>query len=128
MQVVRGNVIKDKSYAFAIRIIKLCTLLQSLGFGWVAERIINSGTNIGACIERANAGQSKNEFVEMMQQASHQARETAYWLRLIAGAKLIDHSMQNIIQDADELINILSAIVRTGQKNLHHSKQRVVGH
>ena len=78
---------------------------------------MRSGTSIGANVEDASAAQSKKDFVSKMSIASKEARETNYWLRLLRDSDLckkIDFS--NLINESEELIKILTSIVKTSQK------------
>jgi four helix bundle protein len=77
---------------------------------------MRSGTSIGANIEEALAGFSRRDFVAKMSIASKEARETHYWLRLIQDSKVLSPSMVlPMLKDADELLRILTAIVKTSQ-------------
>jgi four helix bundle protein len=110
--------ITERSFAFAVRIIKLCQFLekQDKVSRTLANQLLRSGTSIGANIEEAQAGQSKADFTAKMSIANKEARETLYWLRLLKKCELLE--MQNIndmIQEADELVRILTAIVKTAQ-------------
>ncbi len=80
---------------------------------------MRSGTSIGANVEEALAGQTRKDFVAKMCIASKEARETNYWLRLItdAGILMDKHDSQKLIQASEELVKILSSIVKTGSDN-----------
>ena len=75
---MRDNVVKQKSYDFALRIIKLCLWLKEQKHFEMSRQLLKSGTSIGANIEEALAGQSKKDFLSKMSIASKEARETNY--------------------------------------------------
>lgn len=112
------SIVKQKSYEFALQIIKLCTQLKSDRHYEISSQLIRSGTSIGANIEEALAGQSRKDFFAKMSIASKEARETNYWLRLIKDAELFDKQyLQKLISESDELVKILTSIVKTGYDN-----------
>ena len=108
------NIIKQKSYDFALKIIKLCGSLKQQKHFEIATQLLRSGTSIGANVEEALAGQSRNDFIHKMSIASKEAREANYWLRLITDAEILDkQESQILIEQSDELIKILTSIVKT---------------
>ncbi|VGO12707.1 hypothetical protein PDESU_01261 [Pontiella desulfatans] len=110
--------ITDRSFQFAVRIVKLCQFLekQDRVSRTLAHQLLRSGTSIGANAEEAQAGQSKPDFIAKMSISRKEARETLYWLRLLKEAELISETkLDEIIQEADELVRILTAIVKTAQ-------------
>jgi len=82
----------------------------------LASQLIRSGTSIGANIEEAQAGQSKADFIAKMSISRKEARETLYWLRLLKAADIVEASkFDDITKEADELVRILTSIVKTSQ-------------
>jgi len=83
----------------------------------LSKQIIRSGTSIGANLEEALAGQSRKDFISKMAISSKEARETNYWLRLLRDSQLCDGiDYTNLINDSEEIIKILTSIVKTSQK------------
>ena len=81
---MENNVIKEKSYLFALKIIELYKYLCFKKKEYVlSKQILKSGTSIGANIEESIGGQSQRDFFAKMNIAYKEARETHYWLRLI---------------------------------------------
>ena len=112
------NVVKQKSYNFALQIMKLCTWLRQQRHPEIASQLLQAGTGIGANIEEALAGQSRKVFFDKMSIASREARETNYWLRLFKDAEILDkQNSQTLIDASEELIKILTSIVKTGDDN-----------
>ncbi len=81
----------------------------------ISKQLLRSGTSIGANIEEAIAAQSKKDFIAKMAISSKEARETKYWLRLLSESKYIDLDYSCYLNDIEDIINILTAIVKTPQ-------------
>ncbi|MEA3413707.1 MAG: four helix bundle protein, partial [Pseudomonadota bacterium] len=78
------NVIREKSYDFSVRIVRMVQYLQREHHEVVlSKQVLRSGTSIGANIEEAQAGQSRNDFVVKMCVSPKEAHETHYWIRLL---------------------------------------------
>jgi four helix bundle protein len=106
--------IQDRTFRFAVRILRLVRFLPRDNAGLtVARQLSRSGTSIGANVEEAQASHSRLEFVRRMNIARSEARETLYWLRLVAEAEMLKpQRMNEIVAEADELVRILTAIVK----------------
>ncbi|NLK81425.1 MAG: four helix bundle protein [Bacteroidales bacterium] len=113
------NVILDKSYSFALRIIKLYKFLVEEKKEYIlSKQILKSGTSIGANAEEGNVGQSKRDFIAKFQISLKEAKETHYWLRLLRDSEYIEKELANsFIKDCDEIIFILTAILRKAKEN-----------
>ena len=115
----KGSTVKEKSYGFAIRIIKLCIWLKEHRHYEISSQVLRSGTSIGANIEEASASHSRKDFLHKMSIASKEARETNYWLRLLRDSEILsDKQITELILDSEELIKMLTSIVKTGKSNL----------
>jgi len=111
------SIVRQKSYDFALKIIKLCISLKKDKHIEIASQLLRAGTSIGANVEEALAGRSQKDFFAKMSIASKEARETNYWLRLIKDTSIVDGQQhQKLIKDSEELIKILTSIVKTGSK------------
>ena len=120
------NLIKDKSYQFALRIINLCLWLKENKHFEISSQLLRSGTSIGANAEEALAGHSRKDFFYKMGLASKEARETNYWLRLLQDSQIITEKQSlPIIQESEELIKILTSIVKTVQEKEDNSKLKI---
>jgi four helix bundle protein len=113
--------IYQKSFAFAIRVIKLARFLQTEKREYViSKQVVRSGTAIGAMVREGEFAESKCDFVHKMHVALKEANETLYWLELLHASELIDHpSFESISSDNDELIRLLVAIVKTSKESLN---------
>lgn len=113
----KENVIVDKSFEFALKIIELYKKLKENKDFILANQLVGAGTSIGANVNEATAAQSKADFTAKMSIASKEARETNYWLRLLSASGLITTDITEHLKDSEELISILTAIVKTSQTN-----------
>lgn len=83
----------------------------------LSKQLLRSGTSIGANVEEATAAQSRKDFISKMSISSKEARETNYWLRLLRDSKLCENiDFTDIINDSEEIIKILTSIVKTSSK------------
>ena len=111
-------VAREKSRAFALRVVKLCRLLQERDREYVLSRqLLRSGTAIGALIREAEQAESRVDFVHKLSVALKEASETAYWLDLLTESGYLDsvHG-QSMMSDTEELLKILTAIIRTTKR------------
>jgi four helix bundle protein len=115
-----NSIIKDKSFKFAIRIVKLYKYLcENKNEFVLSKQILRSGTSIGANINEALQGQSKKDFLMKMNISLKEFSETKYWLELIYATEYIDNKMmQSIFDDCIELEKILASIVKTTKNNI----------
>lgn len=111
---MKENLVRDKSYLFALSIIELYKILVEKNEFVMSKQVLKSGTSIGANIEEALAGQSRPDFLSKMSIASKEARETLYWLRLLRDSNtLAPEQLVDLIYESESLINILTSIVKT---------------
>lgn len=117
--VMKENVVMNKSYAFALRIVKLYKHLLSNQKEYVLSRqVLRSGTSVGALVKEAEHAQSKADFINKMNVALKEANETEYWLMLLKDSDFIDEkSFNSIHPDISELIKLLASIVKTSKQN-----------
>ena len=116
----KSNIIKEKTYQFALDIINLYRTMQKQNEFVLSKQLVRSGTSIGANVEEASAAQSRKDFISKMAISSKEARETSYWLRLFRNSKLCDKiDYSELIKESEEIIKILTSIVKTSQKQLN---------
>ena len=110
--------IPERSFAFAVRVLKLVRALpRDVGGHVVARQLARSGTSVGANIEEAQAAQSKADFARRMNIARAEAKESLYWLRLLAESGMLPKPrLEDVIREADELVRILTSIVKTSRE------------
>ncbi len=114
---MRDNPLKDKSYGFAIRIVKLSQYLRQDKKEFVlSKQVLRSGTAIGALIREAEFGQSKADFASKMSISLKEANETEYWLSLLKDTDLIgEEQFESLQSDCKELIAMLVSTVKTSR-------------
>jgi four helix bundle protein len=109
----KENPVQKKSFEFAVKIVERSKKLRKNSDFVVSRQLLRSGTSIGANVEEALAGQSRKDFTSKMAIASKEAREVRYWIRLPAATSAVKDDYSGYLKDADELIRILTAIVKT---------------
>jgi len=108
------NPVREKSFAFAVRIVRLYKHLVDEKKEYVLfKQLLKSGTSIGANVEEGIGGISRKDFRAKLSIAYKEARETKYWLRLLYATDYIDENAFNsMIKDCEELLKILYVIVK----------------
>lgn len=116
---MKDNIVMNKSYAFALRIIKLYKHVVTNQKEFVlSKQVLRSGTSIGALVKEAEHAQSKADFINKMNIALKEANETSYWLMLLKDSDYIDEkSFDSIHTDSVELIKLLASIVKSSKNN-----------
>jgi len=109
------NQISDKSYQFAVQIVKLYQwLCEEKREYHLSKQLLRSGTSIGANVEEGIGGISKRDFRAKMSISYKEARETKFWLRLLKDTGYLDDkSFKTHFKDCDELSRILYSIIKT---------------
>ena len=115
------NIVLNKSFEFAVRIVKLYKYLcDDKKEFMLSKQLLRSGTSIGANINEAQAGQSKADFISKMSIASKEARETKYWIELLIKTDYLnkdDNHVQSLLEDIIELVKIITSIVKTSKES-----------
>lgn len=111
----------NKSFAFALRVVKLTKFLQAEKKEYVlSKQVVRSGTAIGALVREAEHAESKADFIHKINIALKEANETLYWLELLHGSEYIDQqSFESIRKDSEELVKLLVSIVKTSKGAKH---------
>ena len=113
-----NNVIENKSFDFAIRIVNLYKYLCKNKKEYVlSKQVLRSGTSIGANVSEAQQAQSKADFISKISIALKEATETNYWLRLLNATEYLSQSeINSILDDCIEIEKILTAILRSSKE------------
>lgn len=121
---MKANIIKDKSFAFARRIVKMFQFLQSEKKEFVlSKQLLRSGTAIGALVREAEQAESKADFIHKMAIAQKEANETDYWIELLFQSQYLDEAQyKSIIADVTELKKLLASIIITSKGNKNGKK------
>ena len=121
---MKESILRDKSKAFAIRIIKLYKfLLEETKEFVISKQILRCGTSIGANFAEAIYGVSEADFMNKLSIAQKEASETIYWLELLYETDFITkEQFDSMLADADELVRLLAAsIITMKKKKLNNS-------
>ena len=118
------NTVEEKSFQFAVRIVKLCAYLQNEKREYVlSKQLLRSGTSIGANVAEAQQAQSRADFISKLSIALKEASETNYWLRLLNATDYLSESeFSSIIADCKELERILTSILKTTRNTPKQSR------
>jgi len=117
---MKESVLRDKSYQFALRIIKLYKYIVAEKKEYVlSKQILRAGTSIGANVEEANQAQSKADFVHKLSIAQKEAFETDYWLRLLRDSEYLTAAQaDSLLNDCREVQKLLTTSIKTAKENL----------
>jgi four helix bundle protein len=109
------NVIQNKSYAFAIKIVTTYRYLSEVKKEFVlSKQLLRSGTSIGANVEEAIGGQSEKDFFAKITISYKEARESKYWIRLLMDTNYLEkEKSQELIFDVEELLRIIGSVQKT---------------
>ena len=115
----KENAALDKSFDFAIRAVMVYQYLTKERREYVlSKQLVRCSTSIGANVNEAQAGQSRNDFTAKMAVASKEARESKYWIDLLIATDYLsgsDDDIKTLRNNAAELVKILTSIVKTAQ-------------
>ncbi len=117
------GILEEKTYAFALRIIKAYNFLTSKNEYVLSKQLLRAGTSIGANCREATYAQSKMDFINKLSIALKEANETTYWLELLHDSDFIDDkSFNSIHDDGLEILKLLISIIKTSKENLQKQK------
>ena len=116
------NVIKNKSFAFAIRVVKLYQFLCESKKEYVlSKQLLRSGTAVGALVREAEHAESKADFKHKMSIAQKEINESIYWLELLKETGyLTNEQFQSINADAVEIIKLITSIIKSVKLNINN--------
>lgn len=110
--------IYSKTIEFSINLISLYkALLQNKEF-LISNQLLRSGTSIGANVHEATAAQSRKDLINKMSIAAKEAKETRYWLIILSKGNMISYDFEELLNEIEVIIKILSRIIITSKTNL----------
>ena len=120
-----GGPLHTKSYAFAVRIVKL--FLHFTECDWklqaIYKQILRSGTSISANVHESEFAQSPSDFASKLHIALKEANETMNWLNLLHDTDILsDKEFDSMATDCSEVIALLVASIKTTKKNINPKK------
>ena len=113
--------IKERSFLFALDIVKLCRRIQEAEKEFVlSKQLTRSGTAVGALIREAQNGESDKDFIHKMAIAQKECDESIYWLELIKESILTKETtlLDDLINEANELLRIIRTIILNKKNNM----------
>jgi four helix bundle protein len=112
---MKENIIRDKSYKFALHVVKLYRCLTENKKEYIlSKQVLRSGTSIGANIEEAVGGHSGKDFFAKLTIAYKEARETRYWLRLLIDSGYLEYKFaKSLLLECEEICKIIGKIQTT---------------
>jgi four helix bundle protein len=116
---MKKNIIKEKTFAFALRVVKLHRFLNKKKREYIlSKQLLRSGTAVGALVRESEQAESKADFIHKMAIALKEANETDYWIELLFQSKIINQKeYESIKPDAVELIKLLTSIIKTSKQH-----------
>lgn len=119
---MKENIIKNKSFAFAVRIVKLYKhYVESKKEYILSKQLLRSGTSVGAMVREAEHAETKADFKHKMAVAQKEINETIYWLELMKETDyLTQEEFSSINSDAVEIIKLITAILKTTKSNINN--------
>ncbi|WP_264525127.1 four helix bundle protein [Flavobacterium sp. N502536] len=117
---MKENIIKDKSFAFAIQVVKLYQYLSIEKKEFIlSKQLLRSGTSIGAMIREAEHAESKNDFIHKFAIAQKEANETVYWLELLKATNYLNEKeFATINNDAISILKLITSIIKTTKSQI----------
>lgn len=111
---MKDNIVKNKSFGFAVRIVKLYQYSCEQKKEFVlSKQLLRSGTSVGAMVREAEHAESKADFIHKMAIAQKEINETIYWIELLAATDFLEkQEFESVNNDAIELIKIFTAIIK----------------
>ena len=114
---MKNNIVKEKSFAFAIRVVNLYKFLCYEKKEFVmSKQLLRCGTSVGAMIREAEFGESTADFVHKFHVAQKEVNESLYWLELLKATEYLEEKLfTSIHADAVEIIKLVTAILKTAK-------------
>jgi four helix bundle protein len=119
---MKENIVKNKSFGFAVRIVKLYQYLCGYKKEFVlSKQLLRSGTSVGAMVREAEHAESKLDFKHKMAIAQKEINETMYWLELLVATDyLTSEQFESVNADAVEIIKLITAIIKSTKSNINN--------
>lgn len=116
---MRDNVVKRKSFDFALEIVRICRVLVEEKREYVlSKQVLRSGTAVGALVRESEHAESKKDFIHKLAIALKEANETEYWLELLYQSNyLLEEDYLKLSKEIKELLRLLISIIKTSKSN-----------
>jgi len=119
---MKENIVKNKSFKFAIRIIRLYQFLVPDKKEYVlSKQLLRSGTSVGAMVREAEHAETKKDFIHKMAIAQKEINESIYWLELLKETDYLSHAeFESLNSDAVEIIKLITTIIKSAKTNINN--------
>jgi four helix bundle protein len=120
---MKENIVKNKSFEFAIRVVKLYQFLCDHKKEFVlSKQLLRSGTSVGAMVREAEHAETKKDFIHKMAIAQKEINETMYWLELLQQTQYLNNEQfESVNNDALEIIKLITSIIKTAKTNIKNT-------
>jgi four helix bundle protein len=121
---MKENIVKTKSFAFAVRVVKLYQFLSEQKKEFVlSKQLLRSGTSVGAMVREAEHAETKSDFKHKMGIAQKEINESIYWLELLKETGyLTNEQFESINSDAVEIIKLITVIIKSTKTNINNGQ------
>lgn len=119
---MKENIVKNKSFVFAVHIVKLYQYLCEQKKEFVlSKQLLRSGTSVGAMVREAEQAELKPDFKHKMSIAQKEINETIYWLELLKETDYLNNEQfESLNNDATEIIKLITAIIKSTKNSINH--------
>lgn len=119
---MKENIVKDKSFGFAVRIVNLYKHLREVKKEYIlSKQLLRCGTSVGAMIRESEHAESKSDFVHKMAIAQKEINETLYWLELLKATDFLTiEQFDTINAEAIEILKLITKIIKTTKATINH--------
>lgn len=119
---MKENVLKEKSFAFAIRVVNLYKFLCKEKNEFVlSKQVLRAGTSVGAMVRESEHAESKSDFIHKLAIAQKEINESIYWLELLFKTEFISiDQFESLNQNAVEIIKLITASIKTAKGKTNH--------
>jgi four helix bundle protein len=116
----KDNVVRDKSFGFALRVVKLYKYLSEEKREFVlSKQLLRAGTSVGANVREAEQAESHADFIHKMSIALKEANECGYWLELLHQGDYIEgKAFESLHEDLTEILKLLTSIIKTSKAKI----------
>jgi len=124
---MRKNIVKDKSFGFAIRVVRLYQFLVNEKKEYVlSKQLLRSGTSVGAMVREAEHSESKKDFIHKMAIAQKEINESLYWLELMRETDYLSKKeFESLNKDAVEIIKLITSILKSTKTNINNQQSTI---
>lgn len=118
---MRENIVKNKSFAFAVRVVNCYKWLCAEKKEYVlSKQLLRSGTSVGAMVREAEHAETKKDFIHKMAIAQKEINESLYWLELLRETDYLEQpTFVTLEQDATEILKLITAIIKSTKQNIN---------